>query len=157
MMDINNLGPVSHNSTEKSVLSSHSEDYPSQGSVSGLSYVTDLMKTSYDRITSNQGSDSQEWRNKSTLPTNYECKLYGTESAADSMVLSGSHNLLPFSGVFKKKSVYTTRSKVDMNALAHPLYAPSGSALGVTSGSSDKGSGPDVPRREQAIRLSPFS
>jgi hypothetical protein len=53
--------------------------------------------------------------------------------------------------------VYTTRSKVDMNALAHPVYAPSGSALGVSSGSNDECSGSDVARREPVIRLSPFS
>jgi hypothetical protein len=157
MMDINNLGPASPNSTEKRNLSSHSEADPTHRSVSGLSYFTDLMKTSYDLITSNQGSDSQESRNTTTLPTNYGCKLNGTESSGDSIALSDSHTLLPFSGVFKKKSMYTTRSKVDMNALAHPVYAPSGSALGVSSGSNDECSGSDVARREQVIRLSPFS
>lgn len=155
MTDDKNAQPSPQNDSETS--SSQSSADARRSLLSGLTYYIDVMKTSYNRIKSNQVFE--ESRSISTLPTSNECPTNPTE--VDSVAVASSQAELlspaPFAGVFKKKSDYTTRSKVDMKALAHPVYAPNGAALDIPTVDADGDAVSEAPRREQVIRLSPFS
>lgn len=99
---------------------------PLRSALSGLKYF--LMQLMYgpgtDTGTSNEFVyDTTEglWKRENPRPDQvHETDFSHPHAGQQALGASG----VPFAGVFGKKSAHSSRTQVDMNALAHPVYAP---------------------------------